>query len=849
MKPLHTFHVGRRLPLSLSALGDIADNLRWSWDRQTQDLFRWIDPALWEETDQNALRVLERVSSERLDDISTDSRFTEFLKKVENDLALYLNADSWFQARKSSPLKRVAYFSPEFGISSALPQYSGGLGVLAGDHLKSASALGVPIVGVGLFYKEGYFRQSVTPRGSQFERYPTLDPLSLGLTKATEPFRLLVGDQEAKIEVWSVSLGRVRIYLLDTDNDENPPELRQITDRLYGGDIEHRIRQEIVLGMGGVKALRAVGESIQVFHSNEGHAGFMGLERVQEMVDSGLGFVEAIETVRSSSIFTTHTPVPAGIDRFPYELIERYFAKWAANCGVSLDDLMQLGHVPGESADQPFNMAVMGMHLSSMANGVSKLHGEVSRSLFSAAWPDLNTEQIPITHVTNGVHPSTWVSGEMAELYSTTIHPNWANGSKEEWEAINSVPDATLWQLREASRSKMIPEVRRRLRSALIKSGWEEANVSWCDTVLDPRALTVGFARRFAPYKRADLLLSQAERLITLCNNEDRPVQFIFAGKAHPADDPGKDLVRRVFEFSFTSGARGRFVFVPDYDMSLARTLYQGCDIWLNTPIRPLEASGTSGMKAALNGCVNLSILDGWWAECQDGDNGWAISSAPDEYLEDERVRLEADSLFSILEGSAVPEFYDRDEELVPQRWMRRVKASLSSLGPVVSGHRMVREYVEKMYEPTAQRSSALGASTMGGISEIVNFKTRVRAGWPGTVITSVERRELPSSSTSQTQGFSKSEVTLTLLSPTLDAKDLVAEVIWGPVGSAGAFKGEKSVLAELLDEEIGENGRILRFRAVISPDSQGSFGFLTSVRPSHPLLSSSFEMGLQLLA
>ncbi|SHE97816.1 starch phosphorylase [Ferrithrix thermotolerans DSM 19514] len=843
MKPLHSFRVDRTIPKTLAPLTQVANNLRWSWDRQSQDLFRWIDPKLWEETDQNAFHLLELVSQDRLVELAEDSRFTEFLKKVASDLEIYMKSESWFQNR-TSPLVKVAYFSPEFGISSALPQYSGGLGVLAGDHLKSSSALGVPIVGVGLFYRSGYFRQGVTPRGNQFERYPNLNPLEVGLEPAfpIDEIGVRLADDEAVVKIWRAKVGRVELYLLDTDHDHNPPHLRAITDRLYGGDVEHRLRQEIVLGIGGVRALRALDIEVSTYHSNEGHAGFLGLERLRELVSEGLSFKEAIEVVRASNIFTTHTPVPAGIDQFPVDLMRKYLGYMAQDCKVEESDVLSLGHFEGESLEAPFNMAVMGMRLASFVNGVSQLHGEVSRELFAGVWPQLEKSQVPIGHVTNGVHPSTWTAHELADLYSSNVHPNWANASSSEWSSFMEVPDELLWQVKEGLRSKMVPEIRRRLKTSLIASGWEEVNLGWCDSVLDSKTLTVGFARRFAPYKRADLLLSQTERLLELCLSIDRPVQFIFAGKAHPKDEPGKEIVRKVFDFAFNSQARSRFVFVPDYDMSLAKVLYQGCDIWLNTPTRPLEASGTSGMKAALNGALNLSILDGWWAEMYDGLNGWAIASAPAEFYEDERSRLECDSLFSILENQAVPEFYDRDLDQTPRRWTARMKHSISTLAPKVSGHRMVSDYVSKFYEPAATRSQSLCEDGFERAKQLAKWKEHVRNNWSSVAVSEVEIVE-----NVDVDGQLDTLVRVSVSPGALGAQDLTVSVLWGKVGRDGELVDEFKEKAELVAvaPEVGTSV----FECHLKVQGQGTFGMVTSVLPAHDGLSSPYELGLQIIA
>lgn len=851
MRPIHSFRVNENLPNALATLRDVALNLRWSWDKETQNLFRWIEPDLWEQLDQNALRLLERCPRDRLEDLSGDPRFLEYLTKVKTDLDIYLRSDSWFQAKGVSPLKKVAYFSPEFGITHALPQYSGGLGVLAGDHLKSASSLGLPIVGVGLFYKQGYFRQGITPRGHQLERYPSLDPSTLALVPAvSEPIKVELGEEELDVMVWRARLGRVSLLLLDTDCEHNSPEHRSITDRLYGGDGEHRLRQEIILGMGGVRALFAVGEDPQVFHTNEGHAGFMGLERIRSyMLHEGLTFDEAVEATKSSTLFTTHTPVPAGIDRYSIPLIERYFSRWARDCDTSIERLASMGHTPTEDLDASFNMAVMGLHLSAAANGVARLHGEVSRSLFRGVWPALELEQIPITHVTNGVHPGTWVSGEMSELLSKSITPNWSNASKEEWSRVSNVPSKSLWQVRDLKREEMVTEIRKRLSLALTKSGWEDANLAWCETVLDPHVLTIGFARRFAPYKRADLLLTRFEKLMELCNDLERPVQFVFAGKAHPADDPGKEIVRRIFEVSFDSPAQSKFVFVPDYDMSLAKVLYQGCDIWLNTPVRPMEASGTSGMKAALNGSLNLSILDGWWAECYDGVNGWAIAAAPAEFSDEERERIECDSLYSLLENEVIPAFYERNSDGVPEALISRIKASLTSLGPFVTGQRMVREYTQRLYEPIAERHEQLVADKYSKLKELARWKTTVAQKWQDVHVVSVENvGAVNVDKEHSSDSITSYKIVVEVEVGEVDPQDVAVEVIWGPVTSDGTFRSNEHKRAKAV---LGTDASstLCRYEADLEADSPGTYGFVASVYPSSSDLSIPLELGLQILA
>ncbi|HEX4820606.1 MAG TPA: alpha-glucan family phosphorylase, partial [Acidimicrobiales bacterium] len=780
MKALRSFTVRPSLPPELNALETLAMNLRWSWDDQTRDLFRWVDPEQWDASIHDPVRLLGLVPRARLDALAADPGFMRFLDEVHTELEGYLSKPRWFQAREgTTALRSIAYFSPEFGIAEALPQYSGGLGVLAGDHLKASSDLGVPLVGVGLFYRHGYFRQELSVDGWQQERYPDLDPYAMAVTLCDgERVEVDLAGQRLLAQIWRADVGRVPLYLLDADVDENPPELRQVTDRLYGGDVEHRLRQEILLGIGGVRALQRSGVPAQVFHTNEGHAGFLGLERIrQAIVEHGLSYTDAIEAVRAASIFTTHTPVPAGIDRFPRELIEKYFSRWADECGLTMDDLMRLGHRAGDPPTERFNMAVMGLRLAGRSNAVSKLHGEVSREMFSDLWPDVPTEEIPITSVTNGVHAKTWVSAEMADLLSRYVLPEWDEAGPDRWDRIEEARDDEVWRAKEQGREHLVDFIRRRLRESALARGLSPSDVTWCDEVLDGKTLTICFARRFATYKRATLLLSQPERLHSLVLAGDRPVQFVFAGKAHPADDTGKEMIREIVSFAADLGIRHRFVFLEDYDIAVARSLYQGADVWLNNPRRPQEACGTSGMKAALNGALNASILDGWWDELFNGENGWAISSA--EQLDDDERRdeLEANSLFEILERQIVPLFYERYEGPVPRRWVRRVKGALRSLGPQVTAARMVRDYVEELYEPTAKQADRLSDDAFVPARELAAWKARVLAAWDGVEILSVETDV--SVASLGTDRSVEAEIAL----GSLEAGDVEVQLVHGPVG------------------------------------------------------------------
>ncbi len=683
------------IPLALEALSELTSNLHWTWDRQTQRLFKSLDPSTWQKTG-DPLQVIAAVTAARWQMLADDPTVVAATRHAAERLRDAMTAPRWFQARTDSPLELVAYFSPEFGISETLPQYAGGLGVLAGDHLKAVSDLGVPLAAIGLLYDEGYFRQRLNADGMQEEKYPPLDPHSLPLQATDVQIAVNLAGDLVRANVWRVQVGRVPLYLLDTNVAGNSTEAGLITDRLYGGDSEHRLRQEIVLGIGGVRALRALGLTPQVFHTNEGHAGFLSLERVRELVTTGMSFAAAVDAVRAGGLFTTHTPVQAGIDRFTRPLMERYFGEFAKECGCTFDELMAVGQCdqivlpedPGHAAELsalPFNMAVMGLRLAGHANGVAQLHGRVSRAMFAGLWPGVPVDEVPICAITNGVHATTWAGEHILPLLAQSVGPYWFEADATSWAGVDRLDDHKVWAARARGRAELIAFVRSRIGNE----------------VLNPNALTIGFARRFATYKRATLLLSQPERLRALLLQSDHPVQFVFAGKAHPADQAGKDMIREIEVFARQLEVSHRFVFVPDYDMAVARAMYHGCDVWLNNPRRPLEACGTSGMKAALNGALNCSILDGWWDECYDGHNGWAIESIENDDLV-ARDHFEAESLFDLLEREIVPLFYGVDANGLPHGWLDKMKNNWRTLGPFVNAARMVRDYTTVLYEPAA---------------------------------------------------------------------------------------------------------------------------------------------------
>ena len=816
MRAVRQFNVVPAIPPRLAALGSLANNIHWTWDRQTQALFAQLDPALWESSGHDPLRLIAGITAGRWAELSADPEIVARTDAAADRLAQATTEPRWFQGRAESPLQLVAYFSPEFGLTETLPQYSGGLGILAGDHLKAASDLGLPLVAIGLLYAEGYFRQRLNADGYQEERFPRLDTHGLALTPTGVQVSVEMGDDIARLNVWQVTVGRINLYLLDAAVDTNGPEIAAITNRLYGGDIEHRLRQEMVLGIGGVRALRALGLQPQVFHTNEGHAGFLSLERIRELVESGLTFLEAIEVVRAGGVFTTHTPVPAGIDRFPRDLMEKYFTRFATSMGVEFDELMAVGRRPDEPDDDRFNMAVMGLRLAGRSNGVAQLHGAVSREMFRGMWPDVTVEEVPIGAITNGVHAHTWVSDGVAELLANSVGPVWDGADSASWAGVAKLSPTEVWATRTKGRADLV---------SFVRSNFGEA-------LLDPQALTIGFARRFATYKRATLLLSQPDRLRRLLLDAHRPVQFVFAGKAHPADQPGKDMIREIELFARQLEVGSRVVFLQDYDMAVARTMLHGCDVWLNNPRRPLEACGTSGMKAALNGVLNCSILDGWWDECYDGLNGWAIPSADDDADVGRRDQREGTSLFGLLEREIVPLFYDRDAHGVPVQWINKMKDNWSSLGPFVTAARMVRDYTCELYEPAAASATTMFGDSAARGKALSHWKQHVLGAWADVKVVDLDI------DTDAAHEGDERPVRARVELGGLDAGEVTVQALHGPIDSEGSFV---TTPATITLQPTGDGA----FEGTYAVGEAGPYGVTVRAVPHHDDLISPMEMGL----
>jgi starch phosphorylase len=697
MKPVRVFTVIPALPGPLEPLRDLAYNLGWCWNHDAIELFRRLDRDLWESSGHNPIRMLGTVNQAQLEDAARDPAFLAHMERVAAEFREPNRLQScWFDRTYPNGRPLIAYFSAEFGITECLSIYAGGLGLLAGDHLKSSSDLGLPLVGVGLLYQQGYFRQYLNQTGWQQEAYEDNDFHNLPI----RPCKNGGGEQltvsvdfpghPVQARVWLAQVGRVPLYLLDTNFAANErPEDRDLTNQLYGGDLEVRVRQEILLGIGGYRALRAAGVNATTFHMNEGHSAFLSLEHVRHLIDTRkLTFRQARELATTSLVFTTHTPVEAGHDYFPSDLLQRYFGNYVPKLGISWQEFLGLGRRNPSDENELFCMTILALRLAIFSNGVSRLHGEVSRRMWKPIWPGVPIEEIPVGHVTNGVHFRSWISAEMNSLFDRYLGPGWRQepADRQLWQRVEKIPAEELWRTHERRRERLVSFVRRRLQEQLRQRGAPPSQIQQAEEVLDSEALTIGFARRFATYKRGTLLLRDVDRLARILSDSDRPVQVIFAGKAHPRDQEGKELIRQIVNLSNRSEFRHRVVFLENYDLDVARALVQGVDVWLNTPRRPLEASGTSGMKAAANGVLNMSTLDGWWAEAWEASGngaipiGWAIGNG-ETYADTEyQNQVEAEALYGLLEHDVVPTFYDRDVNRLPRRWIKRMKASLSML-------------------------------------------------------------------------------------------------------------------------------------------------------------------------
>jgi starch phosphorylase len=846
VRPTLSYQVKPRLPEQLDPLTELANNLWFSWSPEAVELFQRIDSQLWPQVHHNPVALLNQVSQKRLDSLAQDSGFVAQMERVYGQLQGYLAAMGCpFLGERTPEDFKVAYFSAEYGLADCLPIYSGGLGMLSGDHLKSASNLNVPLVAVGLAYRQGYFTQYLNPDGWQQEEYHPNDfwnlPMELVRDDGGNEITISVDiqDQPLVARIWLVRVGRVSLYLMDANLEANPPELRAITHQLYGGDTEMRIRQEILLGIGGVRLLKALKINPNVFHMNEGHSAFASLERIRQLrEEDGLSFDEARELVRASNVFTTHTPVPAGNDYFDADLVTTHFQNYVGGLGISLPVLLGYGRIHPTDQEELFCMTVLALRLSGYSNGVSKLHGKVSREMWQEAWPHFPTEDVPIDHITNGVHIASWISNEMAYLYSRYLGPEWNEDpdSQAVWARVLKVPDSELWRAHGRRRARLISFTRERLGVQLERRGASPDTIRHAREALNNEALTIVFARRFATYKRAILLLRDIDRLARIVGDPERPVQFIFAGKAHPKDAEGKEFIRRVVEVASDPRFRDHIVFIEDYDINVGRYLVQGADVWLNNPRRPLEACGTSGMKSAANGGLNLSILDGWWDEGYEPGLGWAIGSGEQYDNPDLQDQVEALALYRLLETEVVPLFYSRDSDGLPRGWIRYMKKNLTKLCPTFNTHRMLEDYTDKAYVPAAQSLNALKADGYARARDLGAWVRRIMESW-----SQVEVLEVFSPADGPLFFGQEVEVQAKVKLGQLLPSDVACDVYFGALDAEGEFAER----ATQTMQDTGGEGDVFQFKGKITCGFNGRLGLSVRVVPYHPHLSSRHALGL----
>jgi starch phosphorylase len=839
-----------RVPEGLENLRNLAFNLWWSWNYDALELFRELDPELWETCGHSPVKMLRLVKQNRLESAAKDKGYRDRVEKVHQRLESYLNRkETWFtrnlpKEKKDTPL--VAYFSAEFGFHESLPNYSGGLGILAGDHCKSASDLGLPFVAVGLLYRFGYFSQRINRDGWQeasaidnvFQDLPVRQALAAD-GKTPVVVEISLPGRKVFAKAWEVRIGITRLVLMDTDLTENAVEDRRITYQLYGGDHEMRIQQEIVLGIGGVRALAAMGLAPSVFHMNEGHAAFLGLERIRRLVkDAKLTFIEALQSVAASSVFTTHTPVPAGNDAFSPKLMEKYFDNYVHDCQIGFVDLLKLGRPWAYNEEEPFSMTILALRLSRQANGVSAIHGKVSRGMWQSVWPGVPKAEIPIRHVTNGIHTFTWMAPEIRGLLEKHGGPMTEEdlAKAEEWKKRVSFKDKDYWVTHQRLKLDLLKFVRMNVRAQRLRNGAKPAEIRETDQMLDPKALTIGFARRFATYKRAALLFRDLDKLAQIVNDPKRPVQFLFAGKAHPADEGGKKLIQQIVQISSLPQFKDRIVFVENYDFNVARHLYHGSDVWLNNPTRPLEASGTSGEKVITNGCLNFSVRDGWWDEAFDGTNGWAIGD--DTFRLEPEVQDEFDSfsMYEILKHEIVPLYYDQDGDGVPKRWIDRVRRSLITIGPVYNTSRMVADYATDFYRRAAEKGRMFADSGWSKSRELALWKDKVRIAWPKVRANGVTWN----GSTRTTVNVGDTvPVSAQIFLGDLKSEEVAVEAYLKAIEPGGVSKVVR------LEPEGGTKDGWQKYVGRVSVEDSGNFEFNVRVRPSHPSLTQAHELRL----
>src|SRR2546429_6476840 len=846
MPNFQSYNIVPTLPAALEPLREVSFNVWWTWEPSARRLFRHLDPELWNRTNHNPIRMLQLSRQARLEELATDKTFLRELKQVYDAFQKYLTRKDTYGKNGLGAVmqKPVAYFSAEFGFHESIPNYSGGLGILSGDHCKSASDLGLNFVAIGLLYRHGYFRQEIDKDGIQHA-------VSLNQNFHHLPIRevrhddsaLLVAvqilDRDVYARLWELHVGRVRLYLLDTDIPENKAEDRLITAELYGGDLEMRMRQEIVLGIGGVNALNTLGIQPEVFHMNEGHSAFLGLERIRRLVvEKKLDFYAALQVAASANVFTTHTPVPAGNDSFPRDMMRKYFGSFATEIGLPFDEFFSFGQTRVNATD-PFSMTILALRLSRHSNGVSKLHGEVSRGLWKDVWTGVPAHEVPITHVTNGIHTKTWLAPEFLVLYDKYLGDWEENLTNEDfWRRVMDIPDAILWDAHQKLKLRLVAFVRERVKAQRERIGESPESIRAANRILDPEILTIGFARRFATYKRGALLFTDKDRLHKLLNDSTRPVQFIFAGKAHPRDEGGKALIQEVYKFSRESGFDNRIVFVEDYDTYIARRLVQAVDLWLNNPLRPLEASGTSGMKAPPNGGLNLSVLDGWWGGRYNGNNRWAIRARIRDGPHGLPNEVDSNSLYQLLENQIIPPYYAKPDRKPPLAWLQLMRESIRSVTPVFNTHRMVKEYTERLYIPAARSHENFAQNGCEPATQLSQWKARMRRDWPQVRIHDVQVGNKDRQNILVGESL---QVSAHVHLGDVDPNHVRVEAYHGEAENGGIKNPSASVL-----NASGRNGDgSYLYQGSVPASESGAYGFSVRVVPIHPHLMQSHELRL----
>ncbi len=837
-----TYTVHPQIPEPLKPLQELAHNLWLSWNYDAVMLFIRLDYDAWMRSHQNPARMLGMVSQEAFERQSTDDSYMAALSSVYERFRKYRDGEAWYTG---SLKDTVAYFSMEYGMDVSLPIYSGGLGVLSGDHMKSASDLGLPLVGVGLLYRQGYFVQYLNADGFQQESYPENDwysmPVERCLDKKGEDVKITVqmADSIVAARVWVVRVGRNSLYLLDTNIEENSAENRKITATLYGGSKETRIRQEILLGIGGIRALRAVGINPAVTHMNEGHSAFLGIERIREhMVNEGLSMQEAIQAVWPTNIFTTHTPVPAGNERFALDIMEKYYPSVTAGTGMTWDTFMALGRENPTDQLEHFCMTVLALRLSAYNNGVSRLHGDISQDMWAGVWPELPKSELPITSITNGVHVRSWLSHDLADLLDRYFGPRFYDEPThlDIWKRMDRISDEELWRTHERRKSRLVSYSRQRLRRQLESRGVSGSRLIQADEVLSPYVLTISFARRFATYKRGTLLFRDPERLMKLLSDSERPIQIIFAGKAHPHDIPGKNMIKEIVHFANRPEVRSRILFLENYDMNMAKYLVSGSDVWLNTPRRPLEASGTSGMKAAINGVLNCSVLDGWWAEAYNPGIGWAIGNG-EEYEDSEmQDEIESKALYNLLEQEIVPTYYDRGRDGLPREWIKMMKASMQEVGADFSSIRMLREYAENFYIPALENFHRISADDYAAAKRVAALTARLEKEWGHVRVTEIQRKHGAALNVGD-KLTTEALIELGKLKP----EDVKVELYYGKIGSKGEIEKPMRIEMNMAKKE----GDVYRYKIAASISEAGQQGYAVRVLPKSEDLVHEFLPGM----